>query len=820
MPTSRPLPTRSEAARRACDLCGAPVGSAAVEAVFEAEVRRFCCTGCRQVYAILLQTAGSADPELFRRSELFRRCRESGIIRGPGPAPRPETAALPEADAPGLELTLAIENLRCPACAWLIETVLGGTPGVHSAVCGFATDRLHLRYDPVRTDPARLAETLRRYGYRASPPGEAPGRDDARREWVRFGVSAFLGMNVMMLSWALYVGFFSHLGEEAVASISWPMAVMAAVVVGYGGAPFLAQAWRGVVQAAFGMDLLVTVGALSAFGLSTANLLAGSLHLYYDTACMLVILVLLGRLLERRARGEVRAGLETLLALMPGKVCRVEEGLPVGRYVPTDQLAAGDLFRVEEAEIVAADGVVVSGQGTVDEAALTGEPMPIQKRPGDAIRSGSRVRRGPLTICAGQVGPDSTLGQMIALIRRTLCGRPESDGRTEAVLRGFVPVVLLLATLTGVVWWAGGAGAEAAVMRAVAVTVIACPCALGMAVPLARVAGVALAARRGALVRSPETFERSRPIDTVVLDKTGTVTSGDWRLQEILAFGGFTPEKAIALAAGLEQGAGHPIAVELCRESQERRLRPERVSVVQAEASGVSGLWEGVEAKIGSQGFLAEEFAGIEPAVDAGADRDAGRSLVYLGAGGRPAAVFIFGDALRSNAAEAVARLRQAGMRQVLVSGDGAGTTQAVGRRLGVYEAHGGCTPADKAAFVTELRRRGRRVAVVGDGVNDAPAMAAADLSLAVFSGGSLGREVADVTLMRADPLQVPEFLDFAAAVNRTIRQNLAFTFLYNAIAVPVAMAGLLSPLVAVCAMLLSSLSVIGNTCRLVRKGD
>ncbi len=818
MPTPRPLPTRSEAFRRVCDLCGAPVGSAAVEAVFESETRRFCCTGCRQVYAILLQTAGSADPEVFRRSELFRRCRDSGIIRGPEPAPLPAAAVPPEADAPSLELTLTIENLRCPACAWLIETVLGRTPGVHAAVCGFATDRLQLRYDPVRVDPARLTETLRRYGYRASLPGEAPGRDDARREWIRFGVSAFLGMNVMMLSWALYVGFFSRLGEEAVASISWPMAVMAAVVVGYGGAPFLAQARLGIAQAAFGMDILVAVGAVSAFGLSTANLLAGSLHLYYDTACMLVTLVLLGRLLERRARGEVRAGLESLLALMPAKICRVEEGLPVGRYVPSEQLAAGDLFRVEEAEIVAADGVVVSGQGTVDEAALTGEPVPIQKRPGDAIRSGSRVRRGTLTVCAGQVGPDSTLGQMIALIHRTLGERPPGDGRTEAALRGFVPVVLLLAALTGAGLWAGGAGAEAAVMRAVAVTVIACPCALGMAVPLARVAGVAIAARRGALVRSPEAFERARAIDTVVLDKTGTVTSGDWRLQEVVAFGGFTPEKAIALAAGLEQGAGHPIAAELRRESQERRLRPERVSVVQAEESGVSGLWEGVEAKIGSQGFLAEEFAGLGPAVDASTGREAGRSLVYLGAGGRPAAVFVFGDALRSTAAEAVARLQRAGMRPILVSGDGADTTRAIGLRLGVSEAHGGCLPADKAAFVTELRRRGRRVAVVGDGVNDAPAMATADLSLAIFAGGSLGREVADVTLMRSDPLQIPEFFAFAATVRRTIRQNLAFTFFYNAVAIPVAMAGLLSPLVAVCAMLLSSLSVTGNTCRLVRR--
>ena len=818
MPKPQPFPTRSDAAGHACELCGAPTGPAAVEAVFEADTRRFCCTGCRQVYAILLQAAGSADPELFRRSELFRRCRENGIIRGPESASAASGPAASESDDPSLELTLTIDNLRCPACAWLIEVVLGRTPGVRSAVCGFATDRLQVRYDPITIDPVRLVETLRRYGYRATPPGDATGRDATRREWVRFGVSAFLGMNVMMLSWALYVGFFSHLGEEAVASISWPMAAMAAVVVGYGGAPFLVQAGRGVARSAFGMDLLVAVGVLSAFGLSTVNLLAGSLHLYYDTACMLVTLVLLGRLLERRAKGEVRAGLETLLALMPGKVCLVEERFPVGRYVATDRLAAGDLYRVAETEIVAADGVVVSGQGTVDEASLTGEPKPFVKRAGDPIRSGSRVRRGTFTICAGQVGPESTLGQMIALIRRTLDGRPPGEDRTEAVLRGFVPAILLLAILTGVWVWARGAGTEAAVMRAVAVTVIACPCALGMAVPLARVAGVALAARRGILVRSFEAFERARAIDTVVLDKTGTVTSGDWRLQEILPCGDFTREKALALAAGLEQGAAHPIAAELRRESQERRLRPERVKVVQAEESGVSGLWEGIEAKIGSGAFLAEEFAGLEPSPGAGVDREAGRSLVYLGAGGRPAAVFVFGDALRANAAEAVAALQRREIRPILVSGDGADTTRAVGRRLGIAETHGGRLPADKAALVSELRRRGRRVAVVGDGVNDAPAMAAADLSLAVFAGGSLGREVADVTLMRSDPLQIPEFLGFAATVNRTIRQNLAFTFIYNAIAIPVAMAGLLSPLVAVCAMLLSSLSVIGNTCRLVRR--
>jgi heavy metal translocating P-type ATPase len=790
------------------------VGGDGVEDAGDTGVRHFCCTGCRQVFAILLQSTGCVDPDAFRRSELFRRCRESGIVRGESASPDPGP---PPPETPGLDLTLTLENLWCPACAWLIETVLARTPGMVSAVCRFETDRLQVRYDPVAITPARILETLRRYGYRSILPGQAPGPATERREWVRFGVSAFLSMNVMMLSWALYVGFFSAMTAESVASMSWPMAAMSAVVVGYGGAPVLARAWRGLSRAAFGMDVLVAAGALSAYGLSTVHLLAGSLHLYYDTACMLITLVQLGRLLERRAKSEVRAGLDALLALMPRKVCIVDERFPMGRYAAAERLGPGDLFRVSEHEIAAADGVVVSGHGTVDEASLTGEPVPILKRPGDPVRSGSRVRRGGLTICADRVGAESTLGQMGALIRDALDSRGHANDRTDALLRWFVPNILLLALLTGWGVWVSGGGVEEGILRAVAVTVIACPCALGMAIPLARVAGLALGAKRGMLVRSFAAFERARGIDTAVIDKTGTVTCGDWRLQEIVPFEGFTRERALALAAGLEIGITHPIALELRREALERRLRPERVKLLQAEDAGVSGLWEGLEVKVGSSGFLAEEFAGRampEAIVEA---REAGRSLVYLGAGGEPAAVFVFGDALRPTAVQAVRNLQLAGVRPILVSGDGADTTRAVGRRLGIPETHGGRLPADKAGLVAELRRRRRRVAVVGDGVNDAPAMAASDLSLAVFSGGHLGRDVADITLMRSDPLQIADFFEFAGSVNRTIRRNLALTFIYNGIAVPVAIAGFLSPLLAAFAMVLSSLSVLANTLLLVR---
>jgi heavy metal translocating P-type ATPase len=825
MPKAKTFADKPAKTNGVCDLCGLTLRAEWIEGAFAGRTCQFCCTGCRQVFSILLQAAGSADPAAFRRSDLFRKCQESGLIPRsaddlPRPAPAPETASAPTSPLPieGLTLALKVENMWCPACAWLIETALARAAGVLSAACSFATDQLRVRYDPVATDPDRMIAVVQRFGYSVTLPGDIRDQGLRRREWTRFGISAFLTMNVMMLSFALYFGFFIDLPAESVASISWPMAVMAAAVMGYGGMPFFRRAWGGLIQASFSMESLITVGALSAFGVSTLNLLSGSIHLYYDTACMLITLVLLGKILERRAKDQVLEGLEGLLSLMPLKVRIVDDAFPEGRFAATERLAAGDFFRVAENEIVAADGVVVSGDGVSDESSITGEPRPVMKRPGDSIRSGSRLHHGSLTICANKVGTESTLGQMIAVVQNTLNLRTPGGGRTEKILQWFVPAILSLAAATGAGVWLRGQGVDAAVLRAVTVTVIACPCALGIAIPLARVAGVALAARKGMLIRSFSTFERVATLDTLVLDKTGTVTQGDWRLQSIIPLGDFTREKTLALASGLEQGASHPIALELLREARECHIRPERVAEIQAEGNGVSGVWQGQEVKIGAAEFLAEAFAGQERLLDPARQQQEGSSFVYFAAGGRPAAVFAFGDQLREGIEPVVAELRRRGLRLILVSGDGTETTQAIGRRLGIAECLGGRLPAEKAEFVSDLQKRGKRVLMVGDGINDAPALAQADLSLAVFAGGSLGKEVADATLMRAEPAQITEFLDFSRAVNRKIRQNLVLTFLYNAVSIPVAMSGLLSPLVAVCAMLLSSLSVIGNTYLLVRK--
>jgi cation transport ATPase len=306
-------------------------------------------------------------------------------------------------------------------------------------------------------------------------------------------------------------------------------------------------------------------------------------------------------------------------------------------------------------------------------------------------------------------------------------------------------------------------------------------------------------------------------VNTVVLDKTGTVTRGVWRLLDVLPFGPCDGDQALALASGLEQGSAHPVAFEILSQARARGIRPEEISASRTHLNGVSGHWRGRAVKIGSAEYLAAEFAGFEDRPGPAVRRGDGRSCVYLALDGRPAALFVFGDELREGIHAAVADMQRRGLRLELVSGDGAETTRAVGLELGIAESLGGCLPAEKADFVARLQRQGRVVAMVGDGINDAPALAQADLGLSVFAGGSLGKEVADVTLMRGHPGLIPEFLEFAVCVRRRIRQNLILTFAYNAVAIPVAMAGLLTPLVAVSAMVASSLSVIGNTLRLVR---
>ena len=827
----------AEGQSQTCDLCGLPSRYGTVTSVFTGKTYAFCCIGCRQVFTILMEATDSPHPETFRETDLYKQCQTQGIIprseeeltaahfdSGSGADRTQSNAAMRAATSAGdnvLTLKLIIKNMWCSACAWVIDESLKKTPGIVDSSCNFSTDRLQVVYDPVTLSPDQIIDTIGKLGYRASRPGESEQKTDRRREFVRFAVSAFLTMNVMMLSFALYTGFFTDLSPENAAKLSWPMFIMATAILIYGGYDFYKKAWAGLRNAAFGMETLIIIGALSAYFYSTYNLFSASIHLYYDTAAMLITLVLLGKTLERRAKGKVLADLENFYALMPTKVRICTDHFPEGRYVALGQLAAGDIFRITETELAPADGRIVSGSGSVEESSLTGEPLPITKRPGDFIRSGARVQQGSFKIKAEKVGSDATLGQMMQIVEKTLLTKMPIEGKTDIILQWFVPVILMLAAATAIVCRLIGLTLETSILRAVTVMVISCPCALGIAIPLARVAGISIAGKKGLLVRNFAAFEMAKRITAIVFDKTGTVTHGNWTLQEIMAFAPFDETQALKLAAGLEKNSDHFIGREILRQARIKNIEPAKLHEIRAEENGVSGEFEAQVLKIGSHHFLGNIIDEFTKRLGAKhSDQDSKNSYIFMSSADQPAAIFIFGDTIRDGINATVQSLHHRGLQTALVSGDGPKTTGAVAKGIGIRDAYGGRMPQDKVAIVQALQDQNHRVAMVGDGINDAPALVQADLSMAVHSGAHLGEELADVTLMQAAPEQIIDFLEFANAVNTKIHQNLVFTFAYNVISIPLAMSGLLTPLVAVSAMLLSSISVIGNTIRLVRQNS
>jgi heavy metal translocating P-type ATPase len=775
-----------------------------------------------------MESSDAGDPESFRETELFKKCQQIGII------PRSEAelaeraqelpgtpAAVPETeyqtyDKDTLTLNLIIDQMWCPACGWVIEETLRRSPGIVDAACNFATDRVRCDYQPVLTSPQRIIDSIKGIGYEASPPEEAAPAKERRTEFIRFVISALLTMNVMMFSFSLYSGFFTALSPESVHKLSWPIFFMASIVLFYGGRNIYRRAWAGIFAAGFSMETLITLGSFSAYFYSIYGLLAGSIHLYFDTACMLVSLVLLGKMLERRAKDEIQGDLANFFSLRPTKARICSEQYPEGRYVSAENLKEGDIFRVEESEILPADGLILQGTGNLDESSLTGEPFPVNKKPGDRVKSGSKVIQGMFRVKAEAVGEQSTVGQMITIMEAALGKRTPFEGKTERALQWFVPIIVTLAIGTCLVCLLSGLAADKAIIRAVTVLVIACPCTLGIAIPMARVAGISLAGRKGILVRDFSSFEQANKVDAFVLDKTGTVTKGQWSLLEVIPVGNLSRVEILGLAASLEKESEHLIATEIIKAAAKNRAELVRLLDVEIFDNGISGLFNGRKLKIGSRGFLAAELEGSS-SVPIPTDKSR-HSLVFMSYGGQICAIFVFGDELRQTSGQTIRRLLSAGYRVALVSGDEDLTTRAIAAEVGIETAQGGKLPQEKAAFIANLQKQGHQVAMVGDGINDAPALVQANLAIAVHSGSQLDKEAADLTLMRGDPVQIWDFMELSTKVKKKIHQNLGCSFTYNLISIPIAMSGLLSPLVAVMAMLLSSLSVIGNTLLLLKK--
>jgi heavy metal translocating P-type ATPase len=822
-----------------CDLCGLNLASDFQTLTRKGQDYLFCCIGCKQVFRMLADATEDSNTASFKDTEIFKQCQALGIIPSTDPEPvenqsdffkkQPESSEDIENDHL-LQLRFSVDGMWCPACAWIIENTLLKQRGVLTAACNFSTDRVILSYDPIKISHHRIFRAINNLGYTVSSSNETSASKMRRQEFIRFGISAFLTMNVMMLSFSLYSGFFTELSSDSIRFISWPILLMATVVLLYGGQKIHHKGWAAWRSLGFGMETLISAGSLCTYFFSIYNFLSNSIHLYFDTSCMLITLVLLGKILESRAKENVTKDLESFFSLVPTKVRISTEAFPDGKYVTAKQLREGDCFILEENEIAPADGLIITGQGIIDESSLTGEALPKNKKTGDRVKSGTRLVSGIITVKAEVTGENSILGQMIFIMEKALGQKNSLEGKTDIALRWFVPVILLLSVGTGLMGVIFGLSLEHAVVRAVTVMVISCPCALGIAIPLARVAGISLAARKGVLVREFSAFESAPNIKTFVFDKTGTLTTADWRISRIDSVAPWTQDEIIALAAGLEKNSKHHIGMIIRQNVQQQKIIHSNVTQISIHENGVSGIYENKQIKIGSPSFCsltqqervalpAQYTQPIPKTIEAQLKSDQDIfSAVHLTLDGEIIGRIIFGDQIKKGAEETIQTLHEKHYQTYLISGDSIHATMKVAQQLGIQNAHGEMTPVQKSDYINRLKEKGKTVAMVGDGINDAAALASADLAMAVHSGTLLEKEAAHLTLMRGEPLQILDFLSLAKKVNKKIYQNLIFSFIYNALSIPIAMAGLLSPLVAVCAMLFSSLSVTGNTLLLIKK--
>ncbi|MDE2576079.1 MAG: copper-translocating P-type ATPase [Rhodospirillales bacterium] len=720
--------------------------------------------------------------------------------------------------AAGRQITLDIEGMTCASCVARVEKALTRVPGVAGADVNLATERARVALAaPVAM--ADLLAAVERAGYSAHEimPDVVPAtRPASRRESLHL-----IAAIVLTLPLALPM-MLAPFGRH-VALSGWVQLALASLVQFWLGARFYVAGWRALRAGAGNMDLLVALGTSAAYGLSLYLLLAppvvmegGMQPLYFEASSVVITLVLLGKFLEARARRQTASAIAALAALRPETARVLRDGEE--REIPIARLRVGDHLAVRPGERIAADGRVIEGSSAVDESLLTGESMPTEKGQGARVIGGAVNGQGRLVVEVTATGTQSVLARMIRLVEDAQATKAPIQRLVDRVSAIFVPVVLGLAALTLGGWLIAGAPAQVAILDAVAVLVIACPCALGLATPTAIMAGTGVAARHGILIRDAVALERAHAATVVVFDKTGTLTEGRPRL---VGMAGGDGADLLRLAAAVQQGSEHPLARAVVEAAAAQGVAVPPASEMRAlPGRGVQALVEGRHLLLASPRAIAE--AGFAPGAlaEAAAWQGEGRSLAWLAETApqrRVLGLLAFADTPKPGAAAAVARLHRAGLRTVLLSGDNRASAEAVGRALGIGTVIAEVLPADKAARIAALHEAGDIVAMVGDGINDAPALAAADIGMAMATGTDIAMQAAGVTLMRGDPALVAEAIAISRRTTATIRRGLFWAFVYNLIGIPLAAFGLLSPTIAGGAMALSSVSVVLNALTLRR---
>ena len=701
------------------------------------------------------------------------------------------------------QTTLVVEGMTCSACVSRIERSLAAVDGVVEARVNYASGRASVACTPAVADAA-LRDAVIAAGYTARLP-RGLDDDDAAPLGNLQGLifSAVLGVAVMLFT--MVDGLAFDLGFRA---SDWLAAVLAAVVVFGSGWEFHRRAWAQLLHRAATMDTLVSVGTASAWVWSVVVLAAqiGDGHIYFETGAVIVVLVLLGRYLEARARRRSGDALRAL-AILVAPVARLTDGTDV----PVASLEVGTRFVVRPGERIATDGVVVDGVSAVDISMVTGEPVPVEVGPGDAVLGATVNANGSLVVEATGVGSDTVLARITRLVEQAQTNRTRIQRLADRVAAVFVPVAVVIAVATLVGWLAAGQPASEAFTAAVAVLIVACPCALGLATPLAVMVGTGRGSQLGIIVKGGEMLEDTRRLDTVVFDKTGTVTEARLEVVDVVAPDG-DPKELLGLAASVESRSEHPIGQAIAAAADGRQP----ISGFENRPGiGAVAAVEGIEVRVGRR----ELFDQVPEAVAAvAADVEAmGRVAVLAGRGSVAEGVVTVDDRLRASASAAVAELKSLGLDTVLLTGDHPRRAQAAGDELGIDRVVAGVGPDGKAAEVARLQAEGRRVAMVGDGINDAPALSQADIGIALGTGTDVAAEAADITIMTSDLTAVADAIALSRRTMNTIRSNLFWAFIYNTAAIPLAAAGILAPIYAAAAMVASSLFVVTNSLRLRR---
>jgi cation-transporting ATPase V len=722
-------------------------------------------------------------------------------------------------DATTIDFT--VEGMTCGSCAARVQRVLAKTEGVADAEVNLATGRAHVTLQ--RPLPAAdLQVRVARIGYGLTPLAETPsGGDDseerARRSWRR---------RVILVAPAAVFAVATMLaGPTLMEDGRWRLALFAvATLVQFGiGWPFLREAARRARRGSANMDTLIAVGTLAAYGYSVAQLVIGGMELYFETAILLIAFLTLGRYFEARARGRAGQAIRALLELGAKQARVLRDGAEV--MVPVEQVTVGDLLRIRPGEKVPVDGEVLAGASAVDESMLTGESVPVDKAPGDRVAGATVNASGVLTVRATAVGADTALAQIVRLVEQAQAGKGQLQRLADRISAVFVPVVMAVAALTFTGWALLGDDPVEGLVAAVAVLIIACPCALGLATPTAIMVGTGRGAELGVLIKSVEVLERTRRITTVVFDKTGTLTRGQMALTDMVPAEGVDRAELLRRAGTVEADSEHPIGAAIAAAARQQGELPaahrfqavagQGVHAEVATSNGPVTVWVGQRKLAADAGLL------VPQALEVAAERleQEGKTAVLVGWQGEVGGVLAVADTLKDGAADLVRHLHDMGLEVAMLTGDNQATTQAIAAQVGIDRVLAEVLPADKAGEIARLQAESKVVAMVGDGVNDAPALVQADLGIAIGSGTDVAIQASDLTLLRGDLEGVATAIALSRRTYRTIVQNLCWAFGYNTAAIPLAAAGLLSPVVAGSAMAFSSVSVVANSLRLRRFG-